>query len=873
MRDQPVSKLLCATNHFFIRALLVCIGLWLPLAAQGASFDCAKAKTKTDKTICSNPELSKLDGELGDAYTRTMNLSSAQRQHKIRAKQIDWLEGVRDKCTDKACLVNAYKARLNILDPLFDDNLTCSEMAHRTKYVFTSQNINLGSGNLSPLGLDYHCSQSIASQPYMTKLLALAETIRGGYIPQSCTGSVANAEWRAYQFDLTEAGFAPKLFLENAPSTQQQLFLLHVPSMYEQKAYFRQWSEESPYYYKLYNQFNADSAHAIPALVNHYETALHLPPEIARSTAQKVLDLIISRAAGSFMGCSLDAPSELVTLARDPNSTPANLVRFFQKQKAHHTMVSPNAIYRALKVALLKKRSPRFITALLNELTPNQLRSQFKGGAPLLSFAIHDHTLLKLLLRHHVPVNAQNVFGKTALFYAIQFNDEKAVHILIAHGADVNHAYKTAKELRPNGNQCVYPELYHTGRTPLMHAAQNSNVAMLKILVKHGANLNATDELKYNALDYAYMGKNKANEAYLKSLGMVRDHPVFPFKAHGKILNITSTLSIAGNVTHLKVPPALPSILIASVGPWSTVKPSTKDGIYFLSLKNPGRPKILSHFPSVNADDLAVSPSGKTVYALQLGYNFSRGGVYVINARDPRRPLLKEFIKGNFLAMHLARDGKHLYIQERANNLTLVYALSLHRSKVLCRNPFREKSYNAPVFAYSFEDLPGRRLAIDSQDNHIYVFRINNPCKGGQLYRTPRDYFGSYMAGLNDGTLVADDSSLLRYRFNKEPRLIGTYSPPIDIQLEKLSATRANNVIAALFSKQVTKKTTAGTTSFARHKIGLLSMLPDGHFMLKSAYKLPDRIQDIGSLLLDKSDHIYLGVNGGLVTADISGVH
>ena len=92
--------------------------------------------------------------------------------------------------------------------------------------------------------------------------------------------------------------------------------------------------------------------------------------------------------------------------------------------------------------------------------------------------------------------------------------------MLIAHGANINHAYKTASELRPDGDQCIYPDLLHTGRTPLMHAAQNSNVAMLKLLVKHGARLGATDDLDYNALDYAYMAKNKANEAYLRSLGM-----------------------------------------------------------------------------------------------------------------------------------------------------------------------------------------------------------------------------------------------------------------------------------------------------------------------------------------------------------------
>jgi ankyrin repeat protein len=43
---------------------------------------------------------------------------------------------------------------------------------------------------------------------------------------------------------------------------------------------------------------------------------------------------------------------------------------------------------------------------------------------------------------------------------------------------------------------------------------------MLKSLLEAGANLNARDDLGYNAYDYAVMGKRMENAKYLASLGL-----------------------------------------------------------------------------------------------------------------------------------------------------------------------------------------------------------------------------------------------------------------------------------------------------------------------------------------------------------------
>ena len=95
----------------------VAVAMWLPLhAASAASFDCAKAQTATEKLVCSDPTLSRLDEQLNDAYR------SAQHRAESRAALRDaqdaqrkWLSTRRDVCSDAACLRAAYLARIDAL--------------------------------------------------------------------------------------------------------------------------------------------------------------------------------------------------------------------------------------------------------------------------------------------------------------------------------------------------------------------------------------------------------------------------------------------------------------------------------------------------------------------------------------------------------------------------------------------------------------------------------------------------------------------------------------------------------------------------------------------------------------------------------------
>jgi len=81
--------------------------------SMAASFDCAKAMTKTEKAICADATLSLLDETLSNNYMMILsaNIGSGARS-AIKAEQRAWLSS-RNRCNDRQCLVNSYVERID----------------------------------------------------------------------------------------------------------------------------------------------------------------------------------------------------------------------------------------------------------------------------------------------------------------------------------------------------------------------------------------------------------------------------------------------------------------------------------------------------------------------------------------------------------------------------------------------------------------------------------------------------------------------------------------------------------------------------------------------------------------------------------------
>jgi hypothetical protein len=99
-------------NKFFVGAA----GLSLVANCVAASFECDEAKTRIEKAVCADAELSRLDGLVGRFYLGA-KLELAENAVCIEVDQRRWLRG-RDACADAACLRTAYLERLAELVPL-----------------------------------------------------------------------------------------------------------------------------------------------------------------------------------------------------------------------------------------------------------------------------------------------------------------------------------------------------------------------------------------------------------------------------------------------------------------------------------------------------------------------------------------------------------------------------------------------------------------------------------------------------------------------------------------------------------------------------------------------------------------------------------
>lgn len=89
------------------------VALWLGGGAQAASFDCAKAGTRTEKMICADKALSALDSELALAFRDAVKLSPTPA--RLTAEQRDWLRG-RDQHAEPRYVEDLYRGRLQALN-------------------------------------------------------------------------------------------------------------------------------------------------------------------------------------------------------------------------------------------------------------------------------------------------------------------------------------------------------------------------------------------------------------------------------------------------------------------------------------------------------------------------------------------------------------------------------------------------------------------------------------------------------------------------------------------------------------------------------------------------------------------------------------
>ena len=77
------------------------------------SLDCSKLNSTVFQLICGDAELARVDRDLADLYRE--KLSESRTKAAIRDDQHDWVRRSRNQCTDKTCLLRAYRLRIEEL--------------------------------------------------------------------------------------------------------------------------------------------------------------------------------------------------------------------------------------------------------------------------------------------------------------------------------------------------------------------------------------------------------------------------------------------------------------------------------------------------------------------------------------------------------------------------------------------------------------------------------------------------------------------------------------------------------------------------------------------------------------------------------------
>lgn len=101
-------------------ARILCLAILLTVSlmanqAMAASFDCKKAASATEKTICTDSNLSSQDDKLQQSYQAALDSLSLAKKPRLVAEQRNWIRYVRNICSDSLCLSKAYLARIDLL--------------------------------------------------------------------------------------------------------------------------------------------------------------------------------------------------------------------------------------------------------------------------------------------------------------------------------------------------------------------------------------------------------------------------------------------------------------------------------------------------------------------------------------------------------------------------------------------------------------------------------------------------------------------------------------------------------------------------------------------------------------------------------------
>lgn len=372
------------------------------------------------------------------------------------------------------------------------------------------------SSNLDYLNITSSCKESLKNQDFTKKLYAISNEIRGSN--SSCNGVAYLPKLQQFDFLLLKIAIDPIAYqktLDTPENLEKKYDIL--------KSYFRYWAYQSIGNFRLYKAFWKEYNNAIEPLEKYFESNFNF---------DKGSNIYYtSNALNEFLNWAVDETkiykdiSPLAKIMSNKNYSVSYIQDFIFSNNP-----SQDDLTIALQAALLNQREKEILELLIRFGARID-----EGYESAIFYALENYENTNFLIQNGANVNQANAFGKTPLFYAIEFNRLDIIKLLLDNGANVNQKYinnneKLALSANIGSNTpyfITFCALEHTSKNVLMHAAAYGNVEILKLLISKGANFNAVDDLGFNALDFALAAGKKENADYLKSLGLKANENLF----------------------------------------------------------------------------------------------------------------------------------------------------------------------------------------------------------------------------------------------------------------------------------------------------------------------------------------------------------
>ena len=364
---------------------------------------------------------------------------------------------------------------------LSDGRLTCEEVImHKALLVEFRDKIDFGSGARSPIRVDWSCNPLKNTQRFFGKTAEVSALINGIDQPGACSGTITHLKVRNRDWNLAVMGLVDNETAMYVPPMDEEVLKDSIRDSFG-------WKELDQYNKALHREFvsnlSLESKQFENVMVRHGVSA-----ETARNAAAHIQHAYFTSTFGVGR-----TPADITSAMRK-----AVVNNDKQAMRAFLSSSDADEVYQSLRALMLYGEEAG---DLLSAITPDMIEMLDILNDDVIALAGASEEKMIALLEAGFNPNRDNDFGKTPLFYAIQFNNLAGAKALIDAGADVNAAYYNKRD-----DGCS--SITGWGRTPLMHAAQHGSIQMVDLLIARGANVSSLDD-NGNGVEY-YASKREA---------------------------------------------------------------------------------------------------------------------------------------------------------------------------------------------------------------------------------------------------------------------------------------------------------------------------------------------------------------------------